>query len=108
VQPDEYIENFFKDIESQLSEVTIGKDRRSAHYKDLEVAAKWSGDLWDIKLDKDNGEPIHRLYDPSNARSARAAADYFVDELRKILGEEPFPRVALRMNNFRARPPVKK
>ena len=104
VQPDEYIEGFFKDIKSQLTEATVGKDRRSARYKDLVVAAKWSNDLWDIQLNTDSAEPIQRQYDPANARSSQAASNYFVDALRRTSGEEPFPRAPVIMRNLRHRP----
>ena len=104
MEPDEYIEGFFKDIKSQLIETTVGKDRRSARYKDLVVAATWSNDLWDIQLGNHDGdEPIQRRYDPANARSSQAAANYFVDALRRISGEEPFPRAPVTMRNFRSR-----
>ncbi len=102
MEPDEYIESFFRDIRSQLAEATIGKDGRSARYKDGTVAAAWSNDLWDVQLDRRDAEPIQRKYDPSNARSTQAAADYFVDELRRSSGEEPFPRVSTKPN-FRSR-----
>lgn len=103
MQRDEYIESFFNDIKSQLTEATVGKDGRSAHYKDLVVAAKWSNELWNIQLNNSNDEPIQRQYDPANARSSQAAANYFVDALRRTTGEEPFPRAPVNMRNFRNR-----
>src|ERR1700737_1383141 len=101
VQPDEYIEGFFKDIKSQLTEAKGGKDGRSAHYKDLVVAATWSNELGDIPLNTDDAEPSQRRYDPANARSSQSASNYFVDALRRACGEEPFPRAPVMMRNHR-------
>ncbi len=103
MQRDEYIESFFSNIKSQLTEAMVEKGGRSVHYKDLVVDAKWSNDLWDIQLNKDNAEPIQRQYDPANARSSQGAANYFVDALRRASGEEPFPRTPLVMRNYRNR-----
>ena len=104
VQRDEYIESFFRDVKSQLAEAKVGKDERSAQYKDLELAAKWSNDLWCIQLINRDTEPIQRQYDPANARSTQSAADYFVDALRRANGEEIAPRVSVTMRNYRGRP----
>lgn len=103
MQRDEYIESFFRDVKSQLAEATVGKDPRSAQYKHLALAAKWSNDLWCIQLLDRDAEPIERQYDPANARSTQSAANYFVDELRRATGEEVAPRVSA-TRNFRGRP----
>jgi hypothetical protein len=92
VERNEYIDSFFANIKSQLSEATIESRGRSVRYKDLIVAAKWNNELWDIQLNNDSEESIQRHYDPLQARSPEAAASYFVDALLRMSGEEPIPR----------------
>lgn len=100
MEQDEYIESFFKNIKSQLAEATIETKGHSVRYKDLVVAARWSNDLWDIQLN-DSDESIQRYYDPARASSPEAAACYFVDALRRLKGEEPFPRPQVSRRPFR-------
>jgi len=92
VERNEYIESFFANIKSQLAGATIESKGRGVRYKALTVAAKWANELWDIELNNDPEESIHRHYDPLQARSAEAAASYFVDALLRMSGEEPIPR----------------
>lgn len=103
VQRDEYIDSFFKNIKSQLSEATIEDKGRSVRYKDFVVAAQWSNELWDVQLNSSE-ESSQRFYDPTKASSPEAAACYFVDALRRLAGEEPFIRPKLMRGPMRRVP----
>ena len=70
----------------------------------ITVAASWSNELWEVQLNNTEvAEPIRRQYDPTRARSAEGAANYFVDELRRATGQEPIlrPETLLRHNGGR-------
>lgn len=92
MERNEYIETFFKNLKSQLADAKIAKDGKSAKYQNLVVSANWSNELWEVQVQGDTEEQIQRQFDPLNARSSQAAANYFVDALRRIRGEEPLPR----------------
>lgn len=92
MEPDEYVRTFFENIKSQLREAKLNPDGKGARYKNLVIATAWSGDLWQVQMRSDGAEPVQRQYDPLKARSSEAAANYFVDELRRAMGEEPLPR----------------
>lgn len=95
MEPDEYIRSFFNSIKDQLLEASVAADGRSARYRNSVVAATWSNLLWDVQLQGDVAEPIRRQYDPSNARSSEAAANYFVDALLRLAGQEPVARAVV-------------
>jgi hypothetical protein len=104
VERDTYIETFFEMLKAQLREAKVKPDGKSATYRNLTVAASWSNELWEVQLNNaEVAEPIRRQYDPTKARSAEGAANYFVDELRRATGQEPLPRpeAALRHNGRR-------
>ena len=103
MQPEEYIESFFREVKSQLHDAQIARDERSARYKRSEVAAKWSDDLWHIRLVEGDHDPVLRQYNPANARSTQSAANYFVDALRRANGEEVPPREPTNVRGFRKR-----
>lgn len=92
MKPDDYIQSFFDTIKKQLLSATRGADGKSTRYRNSVVVATWSNDLWDVELRGGESEPIRRLYDPLNARSSEAAANYFVDALLRAAGQEPLPR----------------
>ncbi|MBC5806042.1 MAG: hypothetical protein DLM53_09635 [Candidatus Eremiobacter antarcticus] len=102
MEPNEYIQTFFDQIKAQMVETKVERDGLKARYKNLVVAASWSNQLWEVQLHNDKGEPIMRQYDPFNARSSQAAANYFVDALRTALGQEPLPRPPVVNRNFRS------
>ncbi|HLW37729.1 MAG TPA: hypothetical protein VKR99_04820 [Candidatus Eremiobacteraceae bacterium] len=101
MERNEYIESFFNSLKSQLNGATIAKDGKSAKYQNLIVSANWSNELWEVQVHGDTDEQIQRQFDPGNARSSQAAANYFVDALRRIRGEEPLPRPPVMHRNFR-------
>ena len=92
MEPDEYIETLFRSLNEQLPQAKVRPDGKSATYRNLVVQATWSDDLWEVQLKNNGSEPIRRQYDPSRARSSEAAANYFVDELRRATGQEPIER----------------
>lgn len=104
MERDAYIEAFFETLKAQLREAKVRPDGKSATYRNLVVAASWSNELWEVQLNNTEvAEPIRRQYDPTRARSAEGAANYFVDELRRATGQEPLPRpeAAMRHNGAR-------
>ena len=92
MEPDESIQSFFETIKKQLLNSTRGADGKSTRYRNSTVVATWSNELWDVELLDGESEPIRRRYDPLNARSSEAAANYFVDALLRAAGQEPLPR----------------
>jgi hypothetical protein len=104
VERDAYIEAFFEGLKTQLREAKVRPDGKSATYRNLTIAASWSNELWEVQLNNTEvAEPIRRQYDPTKARSAEGAANYFVDELRRATGQEPIlrPETLLRHNGGR-------
>ena len=96
MEPDEYIKSFFTCVNEQLPQTKVRPDGKGATYKNLVITTGWTDDLWEVQLKNGSGEPIRRQYDPTKARSSEGAANYFVDELRRITGQEPIPRPQLR------------
>ena len=102
MEPDEYIKSFFENIKSQLQGTRLDADGKSASYKNMVVAAAWANELWDVQLQNEASEPIRRQYDPTKARSSEAAANCFVDALRRASGQEPIVRPESLVRHFRA------